>query len=64
MDSEFLLDDSYISQSIQLLEKAGSFERQSLGSMGGGQGVPEGQGGHLGDPLQPSGWFDESSDES
>ena len=28
------------------------------------QGVPGGQGGHLGDPLGPSSWFDESSDYS
>ena len=31
---------------------------------GGGLGVPGGQGGHLGDPMGPSGWFDESSDDS
>ena len=32
------------------------------GSRGGdGDG---GQGGHLGDPMGPSGWFDESSDNS
>ena len=30
----------------------------------GSQGVLGGQGGHLGDPLGPSGWFDESSDDS
>ena len=29
-------------------------------SMGGGQGVPGGQGGHLRDPTVPTGWFDES----
>ena len=33
------------------------------GSMGG-QGVPEGQGGHLVDPTGLLGWFDESSDDS
>ena len=27
----------------------------------GGQGVPWGQEGHPGDPMWPSGWFDESS---
>ena len=36
----------------------------SLGVDGGGLGVPGGQGGHLGDPMGPSGWFDESSDDS
>ena len=36
-----------------------------LGSMGGeGLGVPGGQGEHLGDPMGPSGWLDESSDDS
>ena len=30
----------------------------------GGHGVPGGQGGHLVDPLGPSGLFDESSDYS
>ena len=30
----------------------------------GGQGVPVGQGGHLGDPMGPSGRLDESSDDS
>ena len=33
----------------------------------GGEGVqevPGGQGGHLGDPMRPSSWFDECSDDS
>ena len=34
------------------------------GSIEGGAGVPGGQGGHLGDPLGQSGWFDECSDDS
>ena len=34
------------------------------GSMRGGQGVVGGQVGHLGDPMEPPGWFDESSDDS
>ena len=37
---------------------------ESLGVDGGGLGVPGGQGEHLGDPMGPSGWFDESSDDS
>ena len=36
--------------------------RDSRGLMGGGG--PRGSRGHLGDPLGPSGWFDESSDEA
>ena len=35
--------------------------RDSKGLMGGGG--PRGSRGHLGDPLGPSGWFDESSDD-
>ena len=31
---------------------------------GGGLGVPGVQGEHLGDPMGPSGWFVESSDDS
>ena len=34
------------------------------GSMGGGLWVPGGQGEHSGDPMGPSGWFDDSSDDS
>ena len=34
------------------------------GSMVGGQGVPGGQGGCLGYPMEPSGWFDGSPDDS
>ena len=34
------------------------------GSIGGGLGVPGCQGEHLGDPMEPLGWFDESSDDS
>ena len=30
----------------------------------GGQGVSGGEGGHLGDPMGPSGWFDEAPDDS
>ena len=30
----------------------------------GGQGDPGGQGGHPGDHMEPSDWFDESSDDS
>ena len=30
----------------------------------GGQMVPGVQGGHLGDPMGPLAWFDESSDDS
>ena len=37
---------------------------ESLGVDGGGLGVPGGQGEHLGDPMEPLGWFDESSDDS
>ena len=41
---------------------------QGVGSMVGGGGRrdrgPRGSGGHLGDPMGPSGWFDESSDDS
>ena len=36
--------------------------RDLRGSMGGGG--PRGSRGHLRDPLGPSGWFDESSDDS
>ena len=34
------------------------------GRLGGCQGVPGGQGEHIRDPMGPSGWFDESSDDS
>ena len=34
------------------------------GSIRMGHGVPGGQGGCLGDPIGPSGWFDESLDDS
>ena len=39
--------------------------RGHWGSMGeGGRGSQRVKRGHLGDPLQPLGWFDESSDDS
>ena len=38
--------------------------RGHWGSMGGDLWVPGVQGGHLGDAMGPSGWFDESSDDS
>ena len=37
---------------------------RSQGVQGGGQGISGGQEGHLGDPIGPSGWIDESPDDS
>ena len=38
--------------------------RGSGGAMGGGPGGPRGLGRRLGDPIGPSGWFEESPDDS
>ena len=56
-----------ICKAVEMILRVQWSQETCLGVIGGpwgGLGAPGGQGGHLGDPMRPSGWFDESSDDS